>query len=148
MRQHKQNTDKNQTEVDAVIDELFSQQIKPSKDFTARVLEEATANKVTQGPWHKPSSWIGGVLTAAAAIAIAFGLSHVYSPKSAATDYSAESIPEASNPFLENFQDSELVEESPINAIDNLLDHEEGLPSIDPLLDEPLLIDLNILLES
>ncbi|MGB0372095.1 MAG: hypothetical protein ACPGN3_12240 [Opitutales bacterium] len=146
MSQQKQNNS-DRSEADEIIDNLLAEQITPSKDFTARVLEEARESKVVTGPWQKTTHWMGGILTAAAAIAIAIGLSSVYSPNSSVSDFPTDLSLEA-NPFLEDLHDPELVDESPMNAIDSLLDNSEGLPSIDPLLEEPLLIDINILLES
>lgn len=147
MSQQTNEHPENHSEAEEVIDSLLAKQICPSEDFTARVVNQARESKYVVGPWPRTHQWIGGVLTAAAAIAIAVGLSVVYTPHSATTDITFESESEA-NPFLLDYQDPELVDETPLNSIESLLDSPESLPSIDLLFEKPLLIDINILLES
>lgn len=135
--------------VDKALDALLAQQVRPSAQFTDRVIAEIQQDKVVQGPWQKMSHWIGGAATAAAAIAVAVGLSIVYTPQSdEAHPQSAASNSQNTNPFLEGELEPEFVEETPESTIDTLLDDNDALNTIDALLDQPQLIDLNILLES
>ncbi|MEM7674008.1 MAG: hypothetical protein AAF212_11770 [Verrucomicrobiota bacterium] len=147
MSQQTNDHPENQSEVEEVIDSLLAKQVVPSEDFTSRVVNQARESKYVVGPWSRTHKWMSGVLTAAAAVAIAVGLSIVYTPHSGTTDITFESESET-NPFLLDYQDPEFVDETPLNSIESLLDSPDSLPSIDPLFEKPLLIDINILLES
>ena len=148
MSQQPPKHDKQSTELDSTLDSLLAKQIEPSADFTARVLAEVRDTKVVQGPWQQAKHWIGGALTAAAAIAIAIGFSNANNPQSGETELSIDDITFEANPFLDSEGEVEFVDEVPIHAIDRLLEDSESTPSIDPLLDEQMLLDLNMLLES
>ena len=148
MSQQPSDKEKQSAELDATLDSLLAKQVEPTADFTARVFAEVRDTKVVQGPWQQAKQCISIALTAAAAISIAIGLNNIYSPDKGEAKLFIEDITSEVNPFLDNDGEEGLADEAPDHAIDLLLNDPDSLPSIDALLDEPMLLDLNMLLES
>ena len=134
-------------ELDETLDSLLSKQVIPSKDFTQRILSGIQDDKIAKGPWIKPAHWLATIAATAAAAVITVGLTSTQSPSQIET-YTEEQSIDNESLFLEFVEDPEFVDEMPNHTIESLLDENESLDAIDALLDQPQLIDINILLES